>query len=482
MSSTSQLTERNSVTERERALEFLLSRIDYERITPQVYGEREFRLDRMRELLARVGNPQAELPIVHVAGTKGKGSTSALIAAMLTAAGYRTGLYSSPHLDTVEERLVIDGRPCSAEVLTELLDHVRPVVAEMDLQLAADGAARGPTYFEILTCLALLYFRRQEVDVAVLEVGMGGRLDSTNVCQPKVAVITSISYDHMKQLGNTLTLIAREKAGIIKPGVPVVSGVVDDEPRVAIEEVARERGVRLLQLGLDFDFAYRPPQHLELGDALGMADFRIHTAAGEWRMQDVPLRLVGRHQAANAAVALAAVGELAAQGWPVSEESLRVGLASVQWPARMEVASRRPTVVLDGAHNVASIEVLLTAIEESFTARRRVLVFATTREKDELGMLRLLAPKFDHIILTRYLNNPRGVPPEELAEVVAGCGGKSTSVAADPAAAWQEARSLAAAEDLIVVTGSFFLAAEVRQQIRLQATDHRLLDENQQAH
>ncbi|MEX0613266.1 MAG: Mur ligase family protein, partial [Pirellulales bacterium] len=207
---------------RQAALHWLMGRINYERTALIAYQERQLKLDRMRQLLTRLGQPDAGMKIVHVAGTKGKGSTAAMIAGMLTAAGYRTGLFSSPHLERIEERFAVDGQPCTADELVALVNRLRPVAHAMDEEAAADGdPTAGPTYFDVTTAMALLHFVEREVDAAVLEVGLGGRLDSTNVCLPAVSVITSISFDHMKQLGNTLAAIAREKAGIIKPGVPV---------------------------------------------------------------------------------------------------------------------------------------------------------------------------------------------------------------------------------------------------------------------
>ena len=261
------------------AAEFLTSRIDYERATAVSYDPRDFCLDRMRELLDRLGNPQRGLPIIHIAGTKGKGSTAAMIASILRAAGFHTGLYSSPHLDSLEERLMVDGAICPADELVGLVNRVRPVVAAMD---DAGGAGRGskrPTYFEIVTALALLRFALCRVDAAVLEVGMGGRLDSTNVCDPLVSVITNISFDHTQQLGNTLAAIAREKAGIIKPDTPVVSGVLSDEPRQVVAEVARVQGCRLVQLGKDFDYTYRPPRNLNQASTWGHMDFHLERLA-----------------------------------------------------------------------------------------------------------------------------------------------------------------------------------------------------------
>lgn len=450
------------------ALEFLLQRINYERTVVVSYRAREFRLDRMRELLSRLGDPQQALPIVHVAGTKGKGSTSAMIAAVLSAAGYRTGLFSSPHLDRIEERMAVDGQPCSSDEFARLAEIVRPITEEFDRA----GRRRhppepGPTYFELTLAMALAHFVRQGAQAAVLEVGLGGRLDSTNVCQPAVSVITSISFDHMRQLGHTLSAIAREKAGIIKPGVPVVSGVTAAEPRAVIAETAARQQSRLVELGRDFEFEYAPPRDVGGGAAYG--SLRYLLAAGERRraLDGLELGLLGRHQAANAAVALTACDELIRQGWRIPETAIRRGLAEVRWPARVEVVARRPAVIVDAAHNVASIEALLATLEESFVSRRRILVFATTQEKEIDGMLAQLLPRFDRVVLTQYLNNPRAVPPAELAAAAQRLGASPTAICRDPATAWEQVRQLAGEEDLVCVTGSFFIAAEMRVQMQL---------------
>ena len=262
--STCSRTSRADDPARDAAIDWLMRRINYERTAFVPYCSRQLKLDRMRQLLTRLGQPDAGMKIVHVAGTKGKGSTSAMIAAMLTAAGYRTGVFSSPHLERIEERFAVDGVPCSADELVALVNRVIPIVRAMDEEAGEPASAgdeatsdAGPTYFEITTAIALLHFVERHVDAAVLEVGLGGRLDSTNVCLPVVSVITSISFDHMRQLGNTLASIAREKAGIIKPGVPVVCGVIDPEPQAVIAQIAREHGCRLIQLGRDFDFQYQ---------------------------------------------------------------------------------------------------------------------------------------------------------------------------------------------------------------------------------
>ena len=453
----------DSSARRRGALDFLLGRINYERSVGVPYGERQYRLDRMRELLERLDRPDRALPIVHVTGTKGKGSTSAMIAAALSACKLSTGLFTSPHLERVEERIAVDGQPCSADELADLVDAVRPVVTAMDDDLARRTPPdTGPTYFELTTAMALIYFRRRRVDAAVLEVGLGGRLDSTNVCQSSVSVITSISFDHMKQLGDTLPQIAWEKAGIIKPGVPVVSGVTTPDALQVIERTADERGSRLLQIGREFDFAYRPRSATD-GEFGGEIDYTLCDGREVRRLPGVRLGLCGRHQGANAAVALTVLEELRRLGWNLPESDVRRGLAELRWPARIEVVARRPLVVLDAAHNVASAEALVRTLDESFPARRRLLVFATTQEKDVAGMLRLLLPFFDRVVLTRYTQNPRGVPPEELAAIAATLPSCNWEIAAEPAEAWRRVRAAAPQpDDLICVTGSFFIAAQMR--------------------
>lgn len=451
---------------RDAALEYLWNRIDYERALVIPYSDWDYKLQRMCDLLDRLGRPQDRLPIIHVAGTKGKGSTSAMIAAMLTSAGLRTGLFTSPHLNSIEERFQIDALPCPGDTLGELVERLRPVLAEMDAIAKQGQHEIGPTFFEVTTALALMHFERAQVDAAVLEVGLGGRLDSTNVCQPRVSVITSISYDHMKQLGNTLTEIAGEKAGIIKPGVPLISGVTNEEARVVIQRRSDEHGCHCTQLGREFTFDYSPAESLDVQDAMPTINFRSNS--GHFQQLDrVSLGLLGRHQGANAAVALATVNELIRQHWKIDESAVRRGLAEVRWPARIELLSRRPAVVLDAAHNVASIAALLETLAESFRPRQSVLILASTRDKDLAGMLKLLVPAFDRIVLTQYTQNPRRVDPSELlaiAEQVADpalVAGRCT-VAASPHQAWQLARESAQSDDLICITGSFFIAAEMK--------------------
>lgn len=446
------------------ALAFLLDRINYER-TGRI-PTTALRLDRMRELVRRLGNPHLRVPVVHVAGTKGKGSTATMIAAILLAAGYRTGLYTSPHLERIEERFVIDGAACSPQAFVDLTRSVEPVLRELDAE-ATTADIRMPTFFEITTAMAFVYFAKQPVDIAVLEVGLGGRLDSTNVCQPLVSVITSISFDHTKQLGNTLAAIAREKAGIIKPGVPVVSGVIDDEPRQVIAGIAAERGAEVRQFKLDFDAKIRAEHNSSQLDG-STIDFR-ESMGGQTRwFAGLQVRLPGEHQAANAATAVATAKMLARKGWKIPETAIRVALAEVRCPARIEVVRREPTVIVDTAHNVASIEALCRTLHGS-PARPRVLVFASSKDKDVRGMLRLLLPEFDEVVLTRYVNNPRSRSPEKLNELateelrsLALKTPPRIHHAMEPLAAWRLAEELAGNDGLVCITGSFFLAAELR--------------------
>jgi dihydrofolate synthase/folylpolyglutamate synthase len=365
---------------------------------------------------------------------------------------------------------MIDGCPCTPGQFIALLDRLRPVVEAIDDEgTGADAQIRdgffGPTYFEITTAMAFLHFAEERTDVAVIEVGLGGRLDSTNVVRPLVSVITSISFDHMKQLGSSLDAIAREKAGIIKPGVPVVSGVLADEARRAITEIGRERGSTISQLGVDFDFTYRPPHELDSAAALGEIDFRFPQLNSDGRCGNLKLALLGRHQASNAAVALATIAELRRQGWNVPESAVRRGLAETRCPARIDLVSRRPTIVIDTAHNLASIRSLVETLDESFSSRRQLLLFAATQEKQVREMMEILLPRFDRVILTRYWNNPRGMPLEHLAELAAQVSSVPQEVFPTPSEAWRRIRQLTTPEHLVCVTGSFFLAAEIRAQI-----------------
>ena len=446
------------------ALEYLFGRLNYERVgMPR--GTAELRLGRMRRLLKKLGDPHFGPKIVHVAGTKGKGSTSAMIAAALSASGRRVGLFCSPHLHRLEERFRVDGVEATSEELIDLVDAVRPAVDALDGGGDRHYRHRGSTFFEVTAAMGLLHFARREVDVVVLEVGMGGRLDSTNVVRPSVSVLTTISFDHTRQLGTTLGAIAGEKAGIIKRGRPVVSGVLGDEARGVIARVAWQRNAPLRSISDDFNFRYEPPSTPLVRPTPGRVAVRTwHT---DWGTFDLPL--LGPHQAHNAAVALASLDALAEQGMATHPDAVAQGFAAMSWPARVEVVAERPWIVIDGAHNVASAEALAESLHVCFPPTSRTLVFGTTREKDLDGQLRALLPLADVVVATRYADNPRAVPPDEVAHAVALLGGPPAHIAPGPAEALALARELTNADGLILVTGSLFLAAESRSLVLDQA-------------
>lgn len=433
----------------DRALAYWYSRVNYEQSAPTLA---DLKLDRMRALLHLLGGPQDRLRIVHVAGSKGKGSTAAMLAAILQCAGYRTGLFTSPHLCRVEERIQVDGTPISAVELTAVLgavEQVEPQVQRLGSSL---------TFFEVATALGFLHFAQRRVEVAVVEVGLGGRFDSTNVCRPLVSVITSISYDHMQQLGNRLSSIAREKAGIIKPGRPVVSGVTAPEAREVIAQTCRRVSAPLRQLGTHFHYSAEAGQVAFDGDRKPRV--RVVTDERPWPVLE--LGLLGEHQAANAAVVIACVEELRRQGLHLDDRAVAEGLRLVHWPARLEVMSRRPLVVLDCAHNVASAQALVDTLQASFPPTRRLLILAVSNDKDVAGIIRVLAPHFAHAFLTRYRTNPRSTATEQLARLLTEDGRLPFTLCGTPALAWQAARAAAKPDELICATGSVFLAGELR--------------------
>lgn len=443
----------------EQAIEFIFGRINYERVAGVAYSEDDGKLERMRRLLSLLDRPDERLPVVHIAGTKGKGSTSVMTAEILSAAGYRTGLFTSPHVAAFEERMVVDGQGPPPEQFVELVNRLVGPVEEMD----RSAPAGGPTYFELATALAWLYFLDRRAEIAVLEVGLGGRLDATNICRPLVGVITNISRDHMNVLGSSLAQIACEKAGIVKPGVPLISGVAAGPAGDVVDQVCKRRASPLFRLGREIK--WRPSDEaMPYADKTGLAaahwPIDVETPWGRWRSVPVPLR--GSHQAANAALAIATVGLLASRNPRISSRAVYDGMSTVRWPARIEVIAEAPLVVVDAAHNWASTEALVRTLDDQFAGRRRILILAATKEKDVSGLLRLLLPRFDSVILTQYRTNPRAVSVEELAALAEATSLRSCHMAADAGAAWRLACRLAAADDLICIAGSFFIATELR--------------------
>jgi len=446
--------------EYQRAIAYLYERINYERTADT--APYPFRLQRMTELVNRFdlhGVAGRSIPVVHVAGTKGKGSTSTMVASMLTAGGYRTGLYTSPHLMRLEERFTVDGKlPNESEVIT----MIKSIAAEADQM--AQSSLGAPTFFEMTTAMALLHFRNAGCTAAVLEVGLGGKLDSTNVCYPAVTAITSIGFDHQHILGNTLREIASQKAGIIKAGVPAVSGVVQREARDSIDEIAADKGAKLFAIGRQFDVQ-------TMSDA-GSDDWSTHfdllshdLAIGDRKAWTVPLD--GDHQAANAAVACTIMDLLAASGIVVSESVQKSGLASTKIAGRVERFRLRPDVdiILDTSHNIDSVASLCQCIRKRRGHRPVTVVFGTSHDKDHRPMLQELCDHCDSITLTRYHGNPRYREPAELmrdlpSDVVSK--GRLAMVNENPVSAVRAAIDRILGPHLIVICGSFFLAAEVR--------------------
>jgi dihydrofolate synthase/folylpolyglutamate synthase len=306
--------------------------------------------------------------------------------------------------------------------------------------------------------LGWLWFKAQRVDVAVLEVGLGGRLDATNVCHPAVCAITTISRDHTGLLGSTLPLIAEEKAGIIKPGIPVICGVEDESALRKIQDICQKQKAPLLLLDGDIRLEVNPSQDPR-------AAKRLSVETPHRRHADLHVPLAGKHQFRNAALAVGIVDALSQQGWAIDGASIRDGLANTKWPLRIEIVGTRPLVILDVAHNWASIKALLETLNREFSANRRVLIFAASRDKDVTGMLRQLIPQFDSLVLTQFLGNPRGTSLQKLSAMVHGLSGRFAHVASSPAQAWNLARRLAGPGDLICGTGSFFIASELREVI-----------------
>ena len=460
------------------ALDFLYGRIDFERSANMPYSLAELKLARMTRLLELADNPERDQKIIHIAGTKGKGSASHFVNSILTQSGFRAGRFTSPHLYRIEERFAVDGIPCPPEDLLSCIQTLKPLILEMDREASLESS-HGPTYFEITTAIALLYFARCDTDYTILEVGLGGRLDSTNVCQPVVSLITSISFDHTRQLGFTLESIAREKAGIIKPQCPVVSGVTNPAARTVIETIADQRGSQLYQLDRDFAVTYHSPACLD--ESHPVAEFFEIKNGQAQKKFDSELGTLGRHQAANAAVAVAACEQLKESRIDVA--AIQRGLSSTQCPARIQITHQNPLVILDTAHNVASADALCEVLAESQRPSTAVLLFASTQGKDVRGMLQSLVQQFKTIICTRYLSNPRGVPIDEVARYARQCADEQNRTvevieAATPDEAWSFSQRLAGEDGLICVTGSFFIAAEIGE--RSSQRGKRLSEQNQQ--
>jgi len=432
-----------------KALDYLYSFVDYSLKHSSELAKAEFNLDRMFALMEELGNPQNTYPIIHVAGTKGKGSVSALCAAALQAGGYKVGLYTSPHLLDYCERIQVNGEPISHELMVELVEEIKPAVARVPFL----------TTFEITTALAFLAFARQGCNAAVIEVGLGGRLDATNIVTPKVSVITSLSYDHMAVLGDTLAKIAGEKAGIIKQGVPVVSSPQEDEALEVLERVAKLNNSSFTLIGTDVKFEFSKSS---LDGQTFQLWFEQKTSWCFTRplvyMLTIPL--LGQHQIENAVTAYAA---LDACGLEIPHESIQKGFSQVKWRARFEVARRDPPVIFDSAHNQDSFVKLRQTLDEYFPGQQAYLIFGASEDKNIPGMFAEMKPKIKKLIVTRA-DHPRALEAEKIIELADQAGVESEAVV-PVQQALRHALDLSAKDGSIVLSaGSMFVTAEVMRE------------------
>ena len=434
-----------------QAVEYIFSFADWERAPAQAFAAANFDLRRVHSLLARLGNPHLGCQTIHIAGSKGKGSVAAMIASVLQAAGYRTGLYTSPHLHNVRERIVVDGQPIGEDEFARLAAVLVPPVAAENEQ----GRFGQLTTFELLTALAFLYFQDRSARWQVLEVGMGGRLDATSVMDEKaVCVITAISLEHTTVLGDTVEKIAAEKAAILRPGTTVVMAPQPyPEAAAVIREKATELGAPLLDVGATYSL-----QRLRW-DLTGQS-FRL---AGAGCSRQLWLPLLGAHQLENAATAVAAIDALGERGVPVSQESIEEGLRRLSWPGRLEVLRDKPLIVVDGAHNGDSARRLRQALEDYFSFNRAILVMGVSGDKTIGAMAEKLAPLTRLVIATRS-RHPRAAEPEAVAAAFA-AQGVASDTCPTVAAALDRAQALAEPDDLICVVGSLFVVAEAREQL-----------------
>ena len=427
------------------AVNYLNSLANFERAVRVHYDESNFGLARMKRILTALGNPHRACKAVHIAGTKGKGSTATMLASMLTGCDLKVGLYTSPHILDIRERIAIDGAMISESAFAKVIATTRDA--------ATKARVAEPTYFEILTAAAFDTFAKNEVDIAVIETGLGGRLDATNVVQPEVVGITSISYDHLRQLGTDLVSITKEKAGIMKASVPVLSAPQRPEVREALEAAAREIDAPLRFSHEDVSFSYR----FEFSRSAGR-HARICLTTPTSRFEHLLVPLFGEHQAINCSLALCILDVLKSRGLPIDDQKAMAGLANVELPGRMQVISEQPCILVDGAHNAASINALMRAIGQHITYDSMIVIFACHKDKDVSGMIRQIQLGADKIIFTST-GTPRSCDPAELASEYTEHSGKMAQVADSLEEAMTIAMSAHTREDLICVTGSFYLVA-----------------------
>lgn len=434
------------------ALAYLDGLVNYERMLRVGYNQANFNLSRMLRILGALGNPHREVRCVHVAGTKGKGSTCHMLAAMLEYAGYRTGLFTSPHFLDVRERIQINSQLISEAEFGRLMHRIAARVKRL-------GSRDEPTYFEALTALAFLYFAESKVDIAVLETGLGGRLDATNVCKPEACGITNISFDHMAQLGSSLEAIAEEKAGIFKPGVPVVSAPQPPSVRRVLKQVAERVGAPIRFVGEEIEYSYR----FECSRATGPHS-RVCMSTGTSRFDHVHVPLLGEHQALNCAVALGIIDALRSRGMNIAEQTAIDGLARVRVQGRLELIRDDPRTIVDAAHNAASIAALMRAIGQNITYDSMVVIFGCSADKDIDGMLTQLQLGADKVIFTTN-GTSRSADPKDLLNRFMEKTQKMAQIEPTLLDAYRTACNCVTRDDLICITGSVFLVGQAKRQV-----------------
>ena len=436
------------------ALRRVMGLADFERSTHSP-GHSAFHLERMTLLMEQLDCAHLAVPTVHVAGTKGKGSTSAMIASILTAQGYKVGLYTSPHLHSATERIRVNGQPISQQQFAAIVERIWPTVE----RIGSSGGYGGVTTFEAMTAMAFVHFRDIGADFQVMEVGLGGRLDSTNIVKPRVCAITSISLDHIATLGDTVAKIAFEKAGIIKEGVPVIVAPQTDEAMAVIADVARQRGAPLLSV------AGRSSWQKRRSDMCGQA-FTLTSAENAYELETP---LLGDYQMENAATAVAIAETLREKGVELDDDSIRRGVRDVHWPARLQVLATPEKggklLVVDGAHNPYSMERLVEALREHFSYERLILIFGALSGHSATGMLRALLPLSPEVLAT-HSRHPRSASGATIANVATELGLKIAFTSENVGEAARRALEMASEKDLVLGTGSLSVAAEITEEVQ----------------
>jgi len=448
-SKTTEVRAKKAFSRYKQAIEYLYTKTDYEKQEHLRYNVTTFNLDRMKNLLSLLGNPEKKISAVHIAGSKGKGSTATMLAKMLESNDYVVGLYTSPHLVHLHERITVNSCQVSDAEMLGLINRAHAAIEKL-------AKKDPPTFFEIITALAFMYFVDKKVDIAVIETGLGGRLDSTNVINPYVIGITSLSIDHKQQLGESLDLIAKEKAGIFKKGIPIVTVEQDPVAMKVLKSEALSVRAPLSITGKDIDFSYRFETSREHGPHT-----RICLTTNTSKFEHLRVPLHGKHQAINCGLALAMLDKLKSSGYTIDNEKVTQGLHKVSLVGRMEMICQDPRIMIDGAHNAASIRALIHAIGQNIPYDSMVIIFGCNNDKDVEGMLQELQYGADKVIFTRS-NSPKAVSPRDLADMYAEICNKMCQTSSSLGEALQLANSAVGREDLICITGSFYLIGQAK--------------------